>query len=106
MKNETSAVYDVLGIDVEESAWQDFAMCRGWPISLFHEAYESSKRTAKEVDQMCLSCPVRAMCLAAGVENNEWGVWGGVYLIAGRADEAKNDHKTPDIWEKIREDIQ
>jgi hypothetical protein len=55
---------------------------------------------------MCLSCPVRKECLQAGVENNEWGVWGGVFLTAGKPDQNKNSHKTPEVWEQIREGIE
>lgn len=101
-----SVVFDVLGVDPDELEWQDFAVCVGQPVNLFYDDYESNQRTAKNVDQMCLSCPIRAICLASGVENNEWGVWGGVYLSSGKPDENRNGHKTADIWQQIKEGIE
>lgn len=98
-------VFEALGLDSEELAWQDLSVCAGQDIGLFYERYEGSSRTAKLVDQMCFSCPVRNICLQAGVDNNEWGVWGGVFLTSGKPDESKNSHKTPQDWQKIREGI-
>jgi hypothetical protein len=101
----TSVLLDALGLDADELEWQDIAICTGQPIELFYEAYESSERTAKTVDSMCLSCPVRSLCLQAGVEGSEWGVWGGVFLTNGKMDEKRNIHKTQDIWEEIRSGV-
>lgn len=102
MTSVTSVLLDALGLDADDLEWQDIAVCTGQPIDIFYEAYEASERTAKTVDSMCLSCPVRALCLAAGVEGSEWGVWGGVYLTNGKADHKRNDHKTPEVWDEIR----
>lgn len=98
-------VFAILGIDTDELEWQDLSVCAGQDVSLFYEKYESSTRTAKLVDQMCLSCPVRAICLQAGVENGEWGTWGGVFLVNGKADDSKNSHKSPEVWKQIKEGI-
>lgn len=106
MTHETLSVFAALGIDPSEAEWYDFALCAGQDVSRFHEGYESSPRIAKQTDQMCLSCPVRKECLQAGIENNEWGAWGGVYLTNGKVDQNKNSHKTQDIWEEIREGIE
>ncbi len=105
MTHETLSVFDVLGLDADDLEWQDLAICTGQSIWRFHEGYESSPRVARQTDQMCLSCPVRKECLQAGIENGEWGVWGGVYLTAGRVDQNKNAHKTQQVWEEIREGI-
>lgn len=102
---EMSSVFDLLGIDPDDASWQDFALCVGQDIWRFHEGYESSARIAATTDAMCMSCPVRRECLKTGVENGEWGCWGGVYLINGRMDEARNSHKTEEIWNEIREGI-
>lgn len=104
MKKETFgvSVLDILGIDPEEVEWKDFALCKTVDPSLFFEGYESSERTAKLTDQMCLSCPVRRECLQTGVEEGYWGCWGGVFLVNGKADKIKNSHKTPEVWESIR----
>jgi hypothetical protein len=107
LTQETLSVLDALGIEPDDLEWQDLAVCHGLDVKRFYEGYETSVRTAKLTDQICLSCPVRKECLAAGVENGEWGVWGGVYLTSGKADDkGKNDHKTPEIWKQIREGIE
>lgn len=98
----TNAIYDALGID-ESDTWQSLALCAGMDTELFYDQYESSPRQAKLVDDICLSCPVRALCLQAGVEGGEWGVWGGVFLASGKADSNRNGHKTPEVWKRIRE---
>jgi len=98
-------VFAALGIDPDDAEWQDFALCAGQSVWRFHEGYESSPRIAKTTDEMCLSCPVRKVCLQSGIENGEYGCWGGVYLSNGKVDKTKNAHKTPDVWEQIREGI-
>lgn len=105
MTQEISSVFDVLNLDPDELEWQDFAMCAGQDIRRFYEWYESNERAAKLTDQMCLSCPVRMECLQAGIENNEWGVWGGVYLENGKASETKNAHKTDEVKKQLSEGI-
>lgn len=101
----TSVVFDILGLDAEDLDWTDLAICVGQDVKRFYEGYETNPRTAKLTDQMCLSCPVRKECLEAGVENSEWGVWGGIYLENGKPNDSKNAHKTQDIWDQIREGI-
>lgn len=105
MTNETLSMFDALGLDADSFEWTDLSICRGQDTTKFYEGYESSTRTAMLVDDMCLSCPVRNQCLQAGVDNNEWGVWGGIFLVSGKADMAKNSHKTKEVWQKIRDGI-
>jgi len=71
--------------------------------NLFYDDYESDEQVAKVVDDVCLSCPVMNQCLERGMDNGEWGVWGGIYLVSGRPDMNRNAHKNQDIWEQIRE---
>lgn len=96
-----------------ELRWYHLAICQGMNDKdsekntephkdYFYEEYESDPVVAELMDGICLSCPVRASCLREGVENKEYGLWGGVYLDNGKVDEAKNAHKTEDIWEQIR----
>jgi hypothetical protein len=100
------SIFELLGLDEEDLTWQDMALCKnGMNTNDFHENYESNERVAKVIDQTCLSCPVMAQCLQSGVENNEWGVWGGVYLSNGKVDAARNDHKTPQVWKEIGDRI-
>lgn len=100
-----SSVPSELGLDLDELEWQDLALCRGMETNLFYDEYEAKESVAKAVDEACLSCPVFAQCLRAGVENGEWGVWGATFLVSGKADKNKNSHKTPEVWEAIRERI-
>ena len=37
-----------------------------------------------EAREICGRCPVRAACLAYAIENEEYGVWGGEYLVKGK----------------------
>lgn len=100
-----SDVQSVLGLDLEELEWQDLALCSGMDTNDHYDNYESNPRVATMVDQKCLSCPVMAQCLERGMENSEWGVWGGIYLVSGRLDNNRNSHKTQDVWNAIRERI-
>jgi len=71
-------------------------------IDKFAEGYEDDPVLAKIMDGICLTCPVRKSCLREGVENKEYGLWGAVFLNNGKADEQRNSHKTPEVWEEIR----
>ena len=97
-----SNILNDLGIDKQEFEWFDLAICRGMDTNLFFEKYETDVNIAKNIDEACLSCPVSKMCYDSGVENNEYGVWGGVYLNAGSVDNSKNTHKTPEICKRIK----
>lgn len=105
MSGETSRrVPSELGFDPDDVIWQDLALCsQSMELNDFYDNYETSDSVAKSVDEACLSCPVIAQCLQAGVENNEWGVWGSVYLTSGKPDMNKNSHKTPEVWKAIKE---
>ena len=98
-------IFEILGLDEEDLAWQALATCSGWDTNDFHENYESNERVAKAIDQMCLSCPVMVQCLQNGTDNGEYGVWGGVYLDRGKPDANRNSHKTKQVWQEISERI-
>jgi hypothetical protein len=95
------SILEALGLDPEELAWQDFAVCSGMNTNLFYDLYDD-EQIANMVDDACLSCPVMKQCLQAGTDNNEFGVWGGVYLNSGKTDENKNKFKTPEVWAAIK----
>jgi len=97
-----SNILNELDSDEQSIRWWHLAACKGIDTNLFFDKYESDVNMAKAIDQCCLSCPVIAMCNKSGVENNEYGVWGGVYLSSGLIDKMKNVHKTKDIWKQIR----
>ena len=96
-----------LGLDPETFTWHDLAACVGIEnADIFYDRYETDKRTAKQVDEMCLHCPVMKQCAQAGM-NGETGVWGAVYWNGnGKPDASKNEHKTEDVWWRIREAMQ
>ncbi len=64
----------LLGIDPETFEWQQLALCRGLQLTvdtdIFFDKYEQDSEVAKATDAMCMSCPVQAMCLRTGIENN------------------------------------
>lgn len=72
------------------------------PINWFYDDYESDKELAKQVDQICLHCPVNKQCYTEGVESAEKGVRGGIYLNLGRPDKQHNLHKTPELWKELK----
>ena len=100
-KNMSNILND-LRIDESNVNWFDLALCLGMDTNLFFDKYESDISIAKNIDQACLSCPVRKICYDAGVENKDYGVWGGIYLSSGEVDKVRNAHKTKDIWKKFK----
>ncbi len=95
-----SEILDVLGVDKEDINWTDIATCSGIETNYFFDDYENDTVLAKNIDEMCMICPVAKDCLLAGVENSEYGVWGGVYLSLGKIDKTRNAHKTQEFWKK------
>jgi hypothetical protein len=71
----------------------------------FYDDYEADGEFAKVIDDACLSCPVMVQCLEAGMSRGEYGVWGGVYLTAGKKDTNRNSHKTEEVWQQVAERI-
>lgn len=94
-----------MSADKENVQWKDYALCQHFPPDMWFEEYVADVRTAKVVDEICASCPVRKLCLQAGVEGGEYGVWGGLFLINGRPDPQKNEHKTPEQTKALRDGI-
>jgi hypothetical protein len=97
-----SNILNDLGIDKDSFIWQDLAVCRGLDTNLFFDKYEVDINIAKGIDEACLSCPVLKMCYDSGVKNNDYGVWGGIYLNSGSIDKSKNIHKTQDTWKRLK----
>lgn len=81
--------------------WYHLAVCQGMDTNLFYEDYESDPVLAETMDGICLSCPVRALCLRQGMEEGEYGLWGGIYLNGGKPDKQRNAHKDMDIWSEV-----
>lgn len=100
------SLLDDLGLDPDTVTWQDLASCKGLDkidINLFYDVYENDDVMARQLDQMCLNCPVLKACYTAGRQNKEEGVWGGVYLSNGNPDRVKNKHKTDAVWKRIND---
>ncbi len=97
-----SSILNNLGIDKDDLDWFHLAICRGMDTNLFYEKYEADSNIAKNIDEMCLSCPVMQMCYESGVDGSEYGVWGGVYLSSGSIDKSKNLHKDSEAWKKLK----
>lgn len=97
-----SSILNDLGVDEEDFDWYHLAVCRGMDTNLFYDKYEADINIAKSIDEACLTCPVSKMCYESGIDNTEYGVWGGVYLNAGSIDKARNVHKTQEVWKRIR----
>lgn len=76
-------------------------LCINMDTNLFFDKYEENERVSEAVDALCSQCPMQRKCLAYGVSNQEWGVWGGVYLEMGKISKEFNKHKDNDAWFKI-----
>ena len=84
-----------------DKEWIPYANCRNIDREFFFDKYEEDQDLAKVVDNICLTCPVIRDCFSHATSNEEWGVWGGVYLVDGEINAARNAHKTEEIWKEI-----
>ncbi len=103
--SDTQRLEDELGIDPRNFDWKSLALCQETPTEDFYDNYEASDSLARVIDEVCLSCPVMTQCLERGMDGNEWGVWGGIYLVSGKPDKNKNSHKSQEVWDEIRSRI-
>ncbi len=100
-----SEILNQLGVDPSHLEWQKFALCPETDPAWFFEDYEKDPEIAKQVDNLCLSCPVLKQCLEQGSQG-QFGVWGAIYWNgSGKPDAAKNKHKTPEVWSEIENKI-
>lgn len=84
-----------------QDMWMSEALCAGTDTEKYFDKYETDEECAKEVDRMCLSCPVIKECFEEGVRTESYGVWGGIFLNEGRLDNVRNSHKTQNIWNRV-----
>lgn len=84
-----------------DEQWYTKASCKDFDVSLFFEKYEHDAEMARTMDLLCLSCPVIKECFESGCETNSWGVWGGVFLVEGKPDGARNAHKDEKTWSEV-----
>ena len=78
--------------------WIVKAKCRSMDRELFFDKYEEDQDLAKVVDNICLTCPVISDCFTHGTTNEEWGVWGGIYLENGEISREFSKHRTKEKW--------
>lgn len=90
---------EALGVDADTFDWRQLASCDGMDTNLFFDNYEGP--TARQIDQLCLTCPVGKECFLDGKDNSDEGVRCGFYLINGNPDPAKNSHKSQKIAEEL-----
>lgn len=95
-------LFDELGIDELDVKWYHLSACKNMSINWFYDDYESDKELAKQIDQVCLHCPVVKQCHDEGVANKEKGVWGGVFMDLGRPDKQHNSHKDTETWKQLK----
>lgn len=83
------------------NSWKDEASCKHFDVNLFFEKYEENASLRKPLENTCFSCPVQRTCFAVGVSQKEWGVWGGVYLEAGKVSREFNNHRSKKEWGQV-----
>ena len=78
--------------------WKDDAACLDYDTNIFFDKYEEDELLRPAIDALCSSCSVRKECFSVGISGKEWGVWGGVYLDAGKISREFNRHKSKADW--------
>lgn len=98
-------LFQQMGIDKDDFTWEQLAACQEMPVNWFYDDYENDPVVAKNVEVVCLNCPVIRACAEAGMQGKEEGLWGGIYWSNGKVDKIRNRHKTPEQWALIEERI-
>jgi WhiB family redox-sensing transcriptional regulator len=62
---------------VKPKDWRDDALCTAVDKNDIDAFYPSNRQEAEFAKSVCALCPVRDECLQAGLDGNEWGIWGG-----------------------------
>lgn len=97
-----SDLLGLLGLDAEDVKWYHLAACKNMDVNNFYDSYENDQKLARQIDEMCVVCPVVKQCYSEGVRNKEKGVWGGIYMDLGRVDKQNNSHKTEQDWKRLK----
>jgi hypothetical protein len=69
--------WDILGDKYPDFWSKGTANCTAYPDLMFPEGYNSHPRELKATE-VCNGCPYIKECLQFALENDEWGVWGGM----------------------------
>lgn len=91
-----------LTVDLSMPEWRKSAACLDLDVELFFDDYESDEETAKFIDSVCKSCPVKKECLSNAIDTNATGAWAGMYLVLGDYSRSRNTHKTK---KRMREEM-
>ena len=83
---------------MNRNEWKDSASCRNYDTNFFFEKYEDNEEFRPAIDKLCAACPVARQCVAVGVSQKEWGVWGGIYLENGKISREFNRHRSKQDW--------
>ena len=83
--------------------WKDKANCQDLDTEKFFDDYESDSTgdLRRDIDKICMACPVVRTCFAYGKYFSATGVWGGIYLSDGAMNVENNSHKSEDDWANI-----
>jgi len=90
-----------IGINPDYYEWTQLAACQNLDVNLFFDLYETDRVIARQIDDLCLSCPVQKECYEFGRSNREQGLFGGFYLRLGTPDPERNSHKTRETVNKM-----
>jgi WhiB family transcriptional regulator, redox-sensing transcriptional regulator len=62
------------------TTWKELGACKGMPVGVFYP--DSTKKDfqvlLKKAIGICNGCPVQQECLEYALQNERFGVWGGV----------------------------
>lgn len=83
---------------MDKGEWKEDAACRDYDTNFFFDKYEEDPTLRPAIDKLCAECPISRKCFAVGVSQKEWGVWGGVYLEAGKISREFSRHRNKANW--------
>jgi WhiB family redox-sensing transcriptional regulator len=73
---------NVLMMTSEEAAQ---AACKGMDTNIFYSGMSGRYANELTAKAICVACPVRLQCLQQGLENEEYGIWGGTTELERKA---------------------
>lgn len=101
--SQSQSLLEEMGLDEQTLSWHQLALCDGMELSKFFEDYEDDKVVAAQMDNVCLSCPVMKECFSNAVRDKDYGLRAAIYFTNGKPDRQHNEHKTEEVWNRIRE---
>lgn len=81
-----------------KNEWKNKGSCHGYDTNFFFDKYEEDIPLRTAIDRLCFECPLVKHCLAVGISQKEWGVWGGIYLENGAISKEFNKHRSKAQW--------